>query len=134
MLGASIPPLLGRAELFRSIEQHLLKPQPDHVSVVGPRHYGKSVLLRHLADAHRTGPAHYLTTVYIDLRNDTPMSDSTFMRRFAKDLKAALDPVLPDLSEFIDIEDKDLYEVLDDVFDDLNATGARVLVVFGSLR
>ena len=55
VFGPSIPPMLGRASLMRSIENHLLKPSPDHVSVVGPAHYGKSVLLRHLADAHHSG-------------------------------------------------------------------------------
>ena len=54
VLGPAIPPMLGRMELMRWIEKHLLKPTPDHVSVVGPAHYGKSVLLQHLASAYRT--------------------------------------------------------------------------------
>ena len=119
VLGSSIPPMLGRANLLRRIEQHLLKPQPEHVSVVGPKHYGKSVLLRHLAGIHRTEPAGFLTTAYIDLRNDTPDSDSSFMTRLAKDLKAALNPVRPDLSEYIDLEDEAIYEVLDDILGDI---------------
>ena len=45
VLGASVPPLLGRASLMRTITDHLLKPSPDHVSVVGPAYYGKSVVL-----------------------------------------------------------------------------------------
>ena len=55
VLGPSIPPMLGRGSLVRQIERHLLKPTPDHVSVVGLRHYGKSVLLRHLAGAYCLG-------------------------------------------------------------------------------
>ena len=55
VLGASVPTMLGRAALVERIERHLLKPSPDHVSVVGPAHYGKSVLLRHLAVRHREG-------------------------------------------------------------------------------
>ena len=129
VLGSSIPPMLGRAELLRRIEQHLLKPQPEHVSVVGPKHYGKSVLLRHLAGIHRTEPAGFLTTAYIDLRNDTPDSDRSFMTRLAKDLKAALDPVRPDLSEYIDLEDEAIYEVLDDILGDIKESGARILAV-----
>ena len=129
VLGSSIPPMLGRADLFRRIEQHLLKPQPEHVSVVGPKHYGKSVLLRHLAGTHRTGSDGYLTTAYVDLRNDTPDSDSSFMTRLAKDLKAALDPVRPDLSEYIDLEDEAIYEVLDDLLGEINEAEVRLLVV-----
>ena len=130
VLGSSIPPLLGRAALFRNIKQHLLKPQPDHVSVIGPKHYGKSVLLRHLAEAHRTGSGRYLTTAYIDLRNDTPMSDRTFLRRFAKGLKEVLATVRHDLSEYINLEHPEIYGELEDIFEDLNDTRVRVLVVF----
>ena len=129
VLGSSIPPMLGRADLFRRIEQHLLKPQPEHVSVVGPKHYGKSVLLRHLAGTHRTESTGYVTTAYIDLRNDTPTSDGSFMTRLAKDLKAALRTVRPDLSEYIDLEDEAIYEVLDDFLGEISEAGLRVLVV-----
>ena len=44
ILGSMIPLMLGRAALVQRIENHLSKPTPDHVSVVGPKHYGKSVL------------------------------------------------------------------------------------------
>ena len=81
VLGPSIPRMLGRTSLIQQIERHLLKPSPDHVSVVGPMHYGKSVLLRHLADAHRTESDAFLTAVHVDLRHDTPMSDEAFKRR-----------------------------------------------------
>ena len=40
---------------MRRIENHLLKPTPDHVSVVGPAHYGKTVLLNYVAGHYRTG-------------------------------------------------------------------------------
>lgn len=53
VLGPSIPDLLGRAALLRQIDRHLRKATPDHVSVVGPALYGKSVVLRHVADAYR---------------------------------------------------------------------------------
>ena len=108
--------MLGRGALVRQIERHLLKPSPDHVSVVGPRHYGKSVLLRHLAGAYllgptgyrvlppdkpaelaganRWGPSDFLATVYIDLRHDTPGSDGAFRRRFAEEIKATFQPDL----------------------------------------
>ena len=114
VLGPSIPLMLGRGSLVRQIERHLLKPSPDHVSVVGPRHYGKSVLLRHLAGAYRLGPTgyrvlppdkpaepagtyrkgpgDYLATVYIDLRHDTPGSDGAFRRRFAEEIRATFQP------------------------------------------
>ena len=129
VLGASAPSMLGRAALVRRIEGHLLKPSPDHVSVVGPAHYGKSVLLRHLAISHREGSSKYLTTVHIDLRRDTPTTDHAFKRRFAEEIRAALQPHRPDLSELLAFEDEGIHELLVLAFDDLEKSGARLLTV-----
>ena len=129
VLGASVPSMLGRAALVERIEGHLLKPTPDHVSVVGPAHYGKSVLLRHLADKHREGSSNYLTTVHIDLRRDTPTSDDAFKRRLAEEIRAALLPHRPELSELLEFEDEGIHALLVLVFDDLEKSDARLLVV-----
>ena len=129
VLGATVPSMLGRAALVERIEGHLLKPSPDHVSVVGPAHYGKSVLLRHLADAHREGSSKYLTTVHIDLRRDTPATDGAFKRRLAEEVRTALQPHRPDLSELLTFEDEGIHELLVLVFDDLERSGARLLAV-----
>ena len=129
VLGASVPSMLGRAALVERIEGHLLKPSPDHVSVVGPAHYGKSVLLRHLADKHREGSSNYLTTVHIDLRRDTPTSDDAFKRRLAEEIRAALLPHRPELSELLEFEDEGIHALLVLVFDDLEKSDARLLVV-----
>ena len=129
VLGPSIPPMLGRAALVQRIEGHLSKPTPDHVSVVGPKHYGKSVLLRHLADAYRAESSGYLTAVHIDLRRDTPRSDGAFKRRFAEEVKAALRPERAQLAEYIDLDDAAVHASLDLVFTELEGESARILVV-----
>ena len=116
VLAPSVASMLGRMSLVRRIENYLLKPTPDHISVVGPRHYGKTVLLRHLARVFllgssgyrvlppgepteparnsRAGSNDYLATVYIDLRHDTPGSDGAFWQRFAEEIKATFKPDL----------------------------------------
>ena len=121
--------MLGRAALVQCIENHLSKPTPDHVSVVGRKHYGKSVLLRHLANVYRAGSDGYLTTVHIDLRHDTPGSDGAFKRRLAAEVKTALRPERTQLSEYIDPDDAAVHESLDLVFEELAGEGARILVV-----
>ena len=118
VLGATVPSMLGRAALVARIERHLLKPSPDHVSVVGPAHYGKSVLLRHLADKHREGSSNYLTTVHIDLRRDTPTSDDAFKRRLAREISTALQPLRQDLCDLLVFEDEGIHELLVLVLDD----------------
>ena len=86
VLGPSVPPMLGRAALMGRIDKHLRKPSPDHVSVVGPAHYGKSVLLHHVAATYRDGIEQYVTAAYIDLRREIPASDREFMQRFAEEV------------------------------------------------
>ena len=130
VLGPSVPRMLGRGTLLRQIDGHLSKASPDHVSVLGPAHYGKSVLLRHLADAYRDGSEHYLTTVHVDLRHAGITSDGDFRRRLADDLRAALRPHRPEVAEYLEPEDDSIHELLDLVFDELATESARVLVVF----
>ncbi len=130
VLGPSVPRMLGRETLLRRIGGRLSKASPDHVSVVGPAHYGKSVLLRHVADAYREGSEHYLTTVHVDLRHADIASDGDFRRRFAEDLRTALRPHRPEVAKDLDPEVDSLHELLDFVFDELAAEPARVLVVF----
>ena len=123
--------MLGRAALMDRIDKHLRKPSPDHVSVVGPAHYGKSVLLHHAAATYRDGIEQYVTAVYVDLRRGIPASDREFMQRFAEEIKAALQVVCPDLAEYFEIEGDPVHEVLGIVFDQLEGEGdgERLLVV-----
>ena len=129
ILGASVPPMLGRAALMKTIKDHLLKPSPDHISVVGPAYYGKSVLLWHLATSFHTGSGRYLTASQIDLRHDVPASDREFMHRFAIEIRTSLQGTRPQLAELIEPEEEAIQEVLGLVLDDLEREGARLLVV-----
>ena len=130
VLGPSVPPMLGRAALMGRIDKHLRKPSPDHVSVVGPARYGKSVLLHHAAATYRDGIEQYVTAAYVDLRRgEPPASDREFMRRIAKEIKTALQAVRPELAEYFEFEDLPEYDVLDLVFDQLEKDGVRLLAV-----
>ena len=129
VLGRAVPPLFGRKALLQRIKRLLEKITPDHVSVVGPAHYGKSVLLRHLANEYRTGSSAYLTTVHIDLGHRTPGSDSAFKRRLAGTIKNALQPYRQELSEWIDVEDGAVHELLGLVFEELEGANERLLVI-----
>ncbi|MCY3734713.1 MAG: hypothetical protein OXG42_10570 [Chloroflexi bacterium] len=129
VLGPNIPGLLGRASLIRQFDRHLLKESPDHVSVVGPALYGKSVVLRHVADTYLMRPADYVTAVYVDLRRGAITSDIGFKRRFAGELKAALQRDRPDLAEYLDLDDESIHELLGLVFDEVDADSSRVLAV-----
>ena len=130
VLGPSVPSMLGRAALMGRIDNHLRKPSPDHVSVVGPAHYGKSVLLCHAAATYRDGVEQYVTATYVDLRRGVPpASDREFLRRFAEEIKAALQATRPEIAVYFEFEDIPEYDVLDFVFDQLERDGVRFLAV-----
>ena len=129
VLGPSAPSMLGRAALVQRLGRHLLKPSPDHVSMVGPAHYGKSVLLQHVADVYRTESS-YVTSAYMNLRRRTPASDREFMQRFAEEVRAALELVRAEIAEWIESDESGVQEVLGLVLDELARNDERLLVVF----
>ena len=129
VLGPSVPSMLGRAALIQRLGRHLLKPSPDHVSIVGPAHYGKSVLLQHVAGVYRTESS-YVTAAYMDLRRRTPASDREFMQRFAEEIRAALEVVRAEIAEWIESDESGVQEVLGLVLDELVRNDERLLVVF----
>ncbi len=129
VLGTSIPELLARRRLIYRLERHLLKPSPDHVQVVGPTLFGKSVLLHGLARRLEAADNYFVAAAYDDLRHAPPTDDATFRRRFAEVVKKTLATAKPDVAEYLDLEDKGIHELLDLAFQELEQQGARLLVV-----
>ena len=127
VLGPSVPAMLGRAALMGRIDNHLRKPSPDHVSVVGPAHYGKSVLLRHVAHSYGAGAGGYVAASYVDLRHPVPTSDREFMRRLATEVKTVLQAAQSPLADWI--EEEAGHEELGAVLDELHNEGGRLLAV-----
>ena len=129
VLGVQVPVMLGRGRLFDELCRHLTKATPDHVCVVGPPLFGKSVLLNYLASHFKDAGDHYGTSLYWDLRHGTPGTDDEFRRRFAERVKGALQPVQPELAEYLELEDEGLHDVLHLVFDEMDSKGLRFLAV-----
>lgn len=129
VLGDRVPRMLGRKRIFCQLLGHLLKETPDHVCVVGPTLFGKSVLLNHLSAHFKSEGGHYLTSVYWDLRHGTPGTDAEFRRCLVEQVKVALKPVRADLVEDLDPDDEDAFELLDLVLEDMEDDGLRPLAV-----
>lgn len=130
VLGADVATLLGRSGLTKQLHDRLTKPTPDHVTVVGPRHYGKSVLLKHVADAFARSQPGYVTSAYWDLRHNTPTSHAAFLSRLAVVLKAALrDAGESDLVEDLVPTDDGVFDSLECLRDELTRDTKRVLLV-----
>ena len=130
VLGGTVPRLLGREQILADLESHLLKPTPDHVSVIGFARYGKSVLLNHLAEKYRPGNDYFRTALYIDFRHATPTTDEDFRFSFAKGIKLTVEQFRPEITGCIDLNDSEsIYELLDLAFGELDRTGDRLLAV-----
>ena len=127
--GLGIALMRGREQLFKKLCHHLTKPTPDHMCVVGPRSFGKSVLLNHLASHFKDKDNHYVISLYWDLRHSTPETDDEFRRRFAEKIKSALQPVQPDLAEYLELEDESLLYLLRLVFEEMDRKQIRLLAV-----
>lgn len=129
VMGSTVPEMLGRRRVIEQIERHVLKPSPDHVQIVGPRLFGKSVLLAALARRHEVGNAYYATSAYTDFRHAPPADDGALRRRFAETVKTAVARVIPEVADYIDLADGGLHELLDLTFQELEQRRARLLVV-----
>ncbi|MDL5051962.1 hypothetical protein QQ056_00010 [Oscillatoria laete-virens NRMC-F 0139] len=130
VLGGNVPRLLGREQILADLESNLLKPTPDHVSVIGFARYGKSVLLHHLAEQYRPGNDYFTTALYIDFRHTTPTTDEDFRLCFAKGVKSTINQFKPEVAEYIELTDSSsVHELLDFAFGELDGTGDRLLAV-----
>ncbi len=116
VMGTSIPKLIGRCGLVEKLAGHLLKPAPDHVQVVGPTLFGKSVFLNGLAQQYGEGNSYFATAKYVDLRHAAPADDSAFMKMFAEVVREALAGIGHNLADQIDPEDSRPLELLETVF------------------
>ena len=129
VLGVGIPPMLGRERLFEKLCSHLTKPTPYHMCVVGPRLFGKSVLLKHLADHFKNPSDHYVTSLYWDFRQAPPETNDEFRQRFAEEIKKALQRVQPEFAEYLELEDESLLYLLRLVFEEMDRKKIRLLAV-----
>ena len=129
VLGVGVPTMFGRERLFERLCRHLTKPTPDHVSVISPAMFGKSVLLNHLAGHFKQRGEYFATSMYWDLRHGTPVTDDEFRRRFAERIKRALRQVESELADFLELEDEGLHDLLHLVFSEMQTSGVRILAV-----
>lgn len=81
-----VPAILARKVLALKVLESLSK---HNISVVGRRHYGKSVLLKHIAGEARKS-MRFDQVVEWDLRHFTPQDDSEFFREMCEKMASQL--------------------------------------------
>jgi hypothetical protein len=133
VLGAGIPTLRGRKNEWNRLLRHLEKTTPDHVSVVGPRYIGKTVLLNALAACFADRQSSFNACIYWDLRHGTPNDDASFYEQFALQVARPLRTVNEGAAVMLAAADGGTFETLDLVFKTLDEEHRKVLVILDGL-
>jgi len=88
--GLEAGPLHGREDFYRKLEKSLLKPHPDHISIIGSRLMGKSTCAANFPKYFDQKNSDYLTSIYWDLSAGNISDDSSFWSDLGNQFKAAL--------------------------------------------
>ena len=130
ILGTEIPPMLGRARIMQRMWRDLTKPTPSHLSVVGPRFAGKSVLLNALAEQMCSDDSPYCTVIPWDLGHQTPQSDEQFLKLLCKRLGEGIKVANRDYGEHLLCVESGEYAEICEVMDALHSDGEKLLMLW----
>jgi hypothetical protein len=100
----------------------------NHVSVVGPRHIGKTVLLRDIADYISNGVGAINGTLYWDLRERTIASDADFFHQLRIKLAGPIAKINASLRPDLEKQDDQPFETIRAVFELLQEENKRLLI------
>ena len=81
-------PVIGRADVIRMLRNNYTSISPAHLSLVGPRFSGKSVLLKSIAsEMEKDESSQFKIVVFWDLGHKTPTSDEDFLHKICKEIR-----------------------------------------------
>lgn len=126
-----IAKLLGRRTVVDGLLRDLVqKETPDHISMVAPRYFGKTVLMNALAERFSAADSHYQVVINWDLRHDTPEDDRSFQVGLAKRLdKCLLALGMNSYHEYLQDTAGDIAGSISDVTESLASENVRILIL-----
>jgi len=130
ILGTTIPPLLGRTAIMQRLWSDLTKKSPSHLSVVGPRFAGKTVLLHGLAERMRQKDSPYKAVIIWDLGHQTPESNDAFIKNLCCRLGEELKAVGNEYGEHLLALGSGAYDGLREVLEALHGDDIKVLMLW----
>lgn len=130
ILGTDIPPMLGRMKVMQRLWGDLTKLSPSHLSVVGPRYSGKSVLLKRLAQQMQIDDSPYGAVILWDLGHQTPISDDEFLRAMCQRIGKGIKEINADFGDHLLSIESSLYSELKEVIEALHDDGRKVLMLW----
>jgi hypothetical protein len=123
-------PMIGRKSLHQKVLSELTKETPQHISLVGPRYSGKTVMLRELARKIVEQPSAYQAVIYWDLGHGTPQNDSDFISMLRNRIADALEKSHPKEAEYLKAADSSGFFELDTVIQSLGKKNCRLLIIW----
>lgn len=130
ILGATIAPMLGRAAIMLRLWNDLAKQTPSHLSVVGPRYAGKTVLMHGLAERMRQRDSPYAAVIIWDLGHQTPDSNTAFLKTLCRKLGEGLKSNGNDYGDHLLAVESDEYDEMREVLDALRTDERKVLMLW----
>ncbi len=130
IMGTEIPPMLGRTKIMERLSRDLTKRTPSHLSVVGSRFAGKSVLLRALELQMRNEGSPYCAVIRWDLGHQTPRSDDEFIRLLCRQLGNGLKDAGNEYGDHLLDATEGEYGEICEVIDVLHGEGRKVLMLW----
>ena len=123
--------VIARKEEIGTLRRHLLKSIPDHVSVIGPKGYGKSPILRYAASSMQSEEI-FDSVVYWDMRRESLLrNDEDFLNAFWERIRIVIRDSSPELiDECSDDRSQDMLRML---FSFMDTEGKRILVFLDGL-
>lgn len=129
VFGNPTPQMLGRTRLTERVLDRL---RTQHVSVVGPRFFGKTVFLSGIA-ATEGAKQHFSDVVYWDLRHLTPANDAEFFAALAEVLKSQVKSCGNDATEYFASPENKTAQAIVSFFDYLKDQSKRVLLIMDGM-
>ncbi|MFP4237382.1 MAG: hypothetical protein ACLFRQ_07575 [Desulfonatronovibrio sp.] len=129
ILGTEIPDIVGRDDILQRLYNELTKPTPSHISIVGPRFSGKSVILKALMKKLNDLGSPFCGISYWDSGHQVPVSDEDFFRLMAHNLGKCLGKIDSEYGEYL--KDKGAgYGEIREVINALEQNQQRVLMLW----
>jgi len=130
ILGTTIAPMLGRAAIMQRLWNDLTKQTPSHLSIVGPRYAGKTVLVHGLAERMRQTDTPYEAVIIWDLGHQTPDSNNAFLKALCRKLGEGLKAGGNEYGDHLLAVGSDEYDELREVLDALHTDDIKVLMLW----
>jgi len=128
--GTTIPYLLGREKIIQRLLSDLTKTTPSHLTVIGPRSSGKTVLLNGLVTRLGQDGSFYDSVVLWDLGHFTPGSDRAFLKELCKQLGKGLSEAGNPYADHLLMAEDNEYGILKEVLEVINDEDRKILMLW----